>query len=85
MENTIQTIAAITQVPDYTPAVISRLMRRHDLNEQGLAVLVNVTPSTVRLWLLGEVRPCALSRRMLQFIDTCPEIIDVFIERKTGA
>ena len=85
MENTIQTIAAITHVPKYTPANIARLMKRHNLNEKGLAVLANVTPATVRLWLSGEVRPCSLSRRMLQFIDICPEIIDTFIERKTNA
>jgi len=43
-------------------------------------VLVNVTTETVRLWLSGEVQPCALSRRMLRFIDVCLELAGLFVE-----
>jgi len=80
----VETIAAVTSTPYYSPSAIARLMRKHDLSERGLAAIVNVMPSTVRSWLTGESSPCGLSRRLLQLLDVCPEIIDTFVDRAVG-
>lgn len=76
MNNTIKILAGVTEVPDYTPAAVTTLMSRHRLNERGFAILMNVTPMTVKLWTSGAVRPCGQSRRLMQIIEAYPDIID---------
>ena len=76
MKNVIRTISNITGTPDYTPETIKALMRKLKLNEKGLALLLNISPMSVKLWTAGAVRPCALSRRLMQLYDLCPEIIE---------
>ena len=80
MKNAIRTIVNVTATPDYAPATVTALMRRLRLNEKGLALLLNVSPMTVRLWTAGAVRPCGLSRRLMQLYDLCPEVIDRLAE-----
>ena len=76
MSNTVRTIVNVTNTPDYSPEAVNLIMRRLKLNEKGLALIMNVAPMTVRLWLSGAVKPCGLSRRLLQVYLLCPEIID---------
>ncbi|GHT78007.1 hypothetical protein FACS1894104_0540 [Actinomycetota bacterium] len=70
----LQTIAAAAKVPEYAPAAIKALMKKLDTNDKALALLLNVTPMTVRLWTSGAVRPCGTARRLMQLLDTCPEL-----------
>jgi DNA-binding transcriptional regulator YiaG len=80
MKTAVETIAALTEIPRFTPTSIAKLMCRHNINEKALAIFLNVTPKTVRLWMNGEQTPCGLSRRLLQFFDICPEIIDQVVK-----
>ena len=81
----IKTISGISKVPEYNPAAVKKLMARHDLNERAFAMLMNVTPITVRLWTTGAAKPCGLSRRLMQIFDTCPEVIEHITTRKEPA
>ena len=47
--NAVQVIARATRCPDFEPDEIFSLMRKLNMNEKGLAILMNVTPATVRL------------------------------------
>jgi putative transcriptional regulator len=80
MKNTIRTITNVTATPDYAPETVKALMRRLKLNEKGFALLLNVSPMTVRLWTAGAVKPCGLSRRLMQLYGLCPEVIDRLAE-----
>lgn len=51
IENTaLQMIAEASRCPDYGPDMVKSLMKKLDMNEKGFALLMNVAPSTVRLW-----------------------------------
>jgi putative transcriptional regulator len=77
MNNDIMKIlAGVTEVPEFGPAAVTGLMSRYKLNEKGFAVLMNVTPMTVKLWISGAVRPCGQSRRLMQIYEACPKILD---------
>ncbi|MDR0819534.1 MAG: XRE family transcriptional regulator [Oscillospiraceae bacterium] len=77
MKNTLRALTNVTATPDYTPETVKALIKRLKLNEKTLALLMNVSPMTVRLWTSGAVKPCGLSRRLLQLYELCPDIIDV--------
>ena len=83
--HTLKTISGLSKVPEYSPAAVKKLMARHDLNERAFAMLMNVTPLTVRLWTTGAAKPCGLSRRLMQIFDTCPEVIEHITPRKEPA
>ena len=80
MKNAIRTITNVTATPDYTPENMKILMRRLKLNEKGFALLMNVSPMSVKLWTAGAVQPCGLSRRLMQLYELCPDIIDRLAE-----
>ena len=82
---TMKTISGLSKVPEYSPAAVKKLMARHDLNERAFAMLMNVTPHTVRLWTTGAAKPCGLSRRLMQIFDTCPEVIEHITAQKDPA
>lgn len=42
---------------------------------KAFALLMNVSPSTVRLWTTGAALPCGTARRLMQIYETEPEII----------
>ena len=50
-------------------------MKKLETNEKAFALLMNVTPSTVRLWTTGAARPCGMARRLMQIYETGPEVI----------
>ena len=57
-ENTaLQMIAEAARCPDYGPDMVKALMEKLDMNEKGFALLMNVSPSTVRLWPSGAGSP----------------------------
>ncbi len=76
MKTALQAIDNLTKTPEYTPEAIKALMKRLKLGEKAFAVIMNVTPMTVRLWTSGAVKPCNLSRRLIQIYAACPEIAD---------
>lgn len=76
-KNTVlQMIAETARCPDYGPDMIKTLMDRLDMNEKGFALLMNVTPSTVRLWTSGAVQPSGTAKRLMQIYETGPEIVN---------
>ena len=62
-ENTaLQMIAEAARCPDYGPDMVKALMEKLDMNEKGFALLMNVAPSTVRLWTSGAAQPSGSCR-----------------------
>ncbi len=78
----IGVIAAASEVPAYSPAAVKSLMAGLGLNEKAFALLMNVTPITVRMWTTGAARPCGLSRRLMQIYETCPEVVDALADAR---
>lgn len=77
IKNTVlQMIAEASRCPDYGPDMVKTLMDRLDMNEKGFALLMNVTPSTVRLWTSGAVQPSGTAKRLMQIYETGPEIVN---------
>ena len=65
IENTaLQMIAEASRCPDYGPDMVKSLMKKLDMNEKGFALLMNVAPSTVRLWTSGAAQQNASCRFM---------------------
>lgn len=71
----IQIIAGAARCPEYSPSMVKALMKKLETNEKAFALLMNVTPSTVRLWVTGAARPCNIARRLMQIYDSGPEIV----------
>lgn len=75
-ENTaLHLIAEAARCPDYGPEMVKALMEKLDMNEKGFALLMNVTPSTVRLWTSGAAQPCGTTKRLMQIFETAPETV----------
>ena len=71
IENTaLQMIAEASRCPDYGPDMVKSLMKKLDMNEKGFALLMNVAPSTVRLWTSGAAQPCGTAKRLMQIYET---------------
>ena len=69
IENTaLQMIAEASRCPDYGPDMVKSLMKKLDMNEKGFALLMNVAPSTVRLWTSGAAQPCGTAKRLCRFM-----------------
>ena len=81
----IQIIADASKVPEYPPAAVKRLMAKLDLNEKAFALLMNITPHTVRLWTTGAVKPCNLARRLMQLYEAAPELVGKTIAKQDDA
>lgn len=76
IENTaLQMIAEASRCPDYGPDMVKSLMKKLDMNAKGFALLMNVAPSTVRLWTSGAAQPCGTAKRLMQIYETGPEIV----------
>ena len=74
-DQTLKAISGMSKVPEYDPAAVKRLMARLDLNERGFAILMNVTPFTIRMWTTGAAKPCGTSRRLMQIYENAPGVI----------
>lgn len=68
-QSLITSLSNLTARPAYPPEKIARLMKNLNLNERSLAIILNVTPFTVRLWLTGKAAPCNPSSRLLQLLE----------------
>lgn len=80
----LQMIAGAARCPEHTPVMIKSLMKKLDMNEKGFALLMNVTPSTVRLWTSGAVKPCGTAKRLMQIFETGPEVVNKIVGEKEG-
>ncbi len=80
--NPLGVIAAASEVPAYSAYAVKSLMAELGLNEKAFALLMNVTPVTVRMWTTGAARPCGLSRRLMQIYETCPEVVDALADAR---
>lgn len=76
MHQILEIIGDITTAPGYEPNAIRSLMARLSLNEKGFALLMNVTPLTVRLWTSGAAQPCGHALRLMQIYDMRPDVIE---------
>lgn len=84
MKTAIENIAQISQSPVQTPEEIKALMERLSMNERAFALVMNVSPVTVRLWLCGAVQPCNASNRLIQVYMREPDIINRLCEGTAG-
>ena len=71
-KSAIQVIAGAARCPEYSPSMVKALMKKLETNEKAFALLMNVTPSTVRL---GAAHPCGMARRLMQIYESGPEIV----------
>ena len=78
-QTALQMITGAARCPEYTPDMVNVLMKKLDMNEKGFALLMNVTPSTVRLWTSGAAHPCSMTRRLMQIYEVCPEIVSKIV------
>ncbi len=76
----LQVIAGAAQCPAYSPEQIKALLEHLCMNEKAFALLMNVTPTTVRLWTTGASRPCGVAQRLMQLYDAEPQIIGKIID-----
>ena len=83
-KSAIQVIAGAARCPEYSPSMVKALMKKLETNEKAFALLMNVTPSTVRLWVTGAARPCSVARRLMQIYDSGPEVVSKLVDL-TGA
>ena len=74
-KSAIQVIAGAARCPEYSPSMVKALMKKLETNEKAFALLMNVTPSTVRLWTSGAAQPCGTAKRLMQIYETAPEIV----------
>ena len=60
---------------EFTPTQISRLRRKHQLSLPAFARLLNEPESKVRRWELGDRKLTGPAVRLLQILQTQPEIL----------
>lgn len=56
-------------VPDYSAKQIKALRLRHHLSQAAFARVLNISPSTVRQWEIGQKHPSGPSKRLLQILE----------------
>ncbi len=74
-QSALQLIAEAARCPEYGPDMVKSLMEKLDMNERGFALLMNVTPSTVRLWTSGAAEPSGTARRLMQVYEADSQIV----------
>ena len=80
--NALQVIAGAARCSEYSPPMVLALMKKLNMNERAFALVMNVTPSTIRLWTSGAAQPCGTARRLMQIYDICPEIVSRIAEEQ---
>lgn len=81
IENTaLQMIAEASRCPDYGPDMVKSLMKKLDMNEKGFALLMNVAPSTVRLWTSGLHSPAAQQNASCRFMKPVRRLLARLLE-----
>ncbi|MDL2327253.1 XRE family transcriptional regulator [Ruminococcaceae bacterium OttesenSCG-928-A11] len=83
MSNAAEIISEVGKVPACTPSEVDALMTRLDLSTKAFAYVMNVTPETVKLWVLGGATPCGTAKRLMQVLSYVPGVIDVLAKKCT--
>ncbi|HXH54309.1 MAG TPA: DNA-binding transcriptional regulator [Gammaproteobacteria bacterium] len=60
----------LKKVTAYTPDKIKILRRRYHISQAVLAAIINISPSTVRKWEIGDKHPSGPSLKLLNILDT---------------
>lgn len=70
-EITMKNIAGLClpDVKNYSPAQIVELRTKNKLSQSALAVVINVSTSTVQQWERGGKKPAGASKRLLDIIE----------------
>ena len=76
-------LLCLKPVPDYSPREIKALRSKYHISQTVLAAVINISPSTVRQWEIGEKRPGGPSLKLLNILDT--KGIEVFINKDKGS
>ena len=85
IENTaLQMIAEASRCPDYGPDMVKSLMKKLDMNEKGFALLMNVAPSTVRLWTSGAAQLAAQQNASCRFMKPVRRLLEDCQRAATG-
>lgn len=79
MKSPLEIIAGASKIPDYTPSAIKGLMKQLNVDERAFALIMNVTPSTIRLWRSGAVKPCSTAKRLMQVYSVYPDLISCIV------
>lgn len=82
-QSIISQLNNIAEQPRYTPDEIKKVMKKHGLNERSLAIILNLSPYTVRQWTNGKAKPCNPSCRLLQIMELYPGIVGHIAAKKT--
>jgi len=59
----------LPDVKDFSPAQIVGLRKKNKLSQSALAVVINVSTSTVQQWERGGKKPAGASKRLLDIIE----------------
>lgn len=76
-------LLCLRPVPNYSPGKIKALRSRYHISQAVLAAVINISPSTVRQWEIGEKRPGGPSLKLLNILDL--KGIEVFINNTDGS
>ena len=80
MKTPIKVLARAGNIPVFQPGDVKTLMARLEMNEKSFALLMNVTPMTVKLWTSGAVQPCNSAQRLMQIYNELPHVIDELLD-----
>lgn len=59
----------IPDVHDYSPEKIISIRKKNHLSQAALAMVFNISPSTVQKWEQGAKKPAGSSRKLLDIVD----------------
>lgn len=59
----------IPDVHDYTPENIISIRRKNHLSQAALAVVFNISPSTIQKWERGVKKPAGASKKLLDIME----------------
>jgi putative transcriptional regulator len=77
-------VATVRPVPHYTGARIARLRARLKLSQPIFALVLNVSPDTVRSWEQEKRAPDGAALRLLEVAERHPEVILERIKRRSA-
>ena len=59
----------VPEIQEYTPENIISIRKKFRLSQAALAILFNISPSTVQKWEQGNKKPTGASRKLLDIME----------------
>jgi len=59
----------LKEIPNYSPSKIKLLRKRYHISQAVLAAVINISPSTVQKWEIGDKCPSGPSLKLLNILD----------------